>query len=67
MIDPKPRIEFEAAAADAGITSDGTAVLSFVISGPTDVSIFLGRDELDGLCERIVRELKRVPKPTARG
>ncbi len=63
MIDPKLRIEYEAVAADAGITTDGTAVLSFVISGATDVSIFLTRDELDGLAAKIARELKRVPKP----
>jgi hypothetical protein len=62
MIDPKPRIEFEAVAADAGIMTDGTAVLSFVVSGPQDVSIFLSRDEAAGLYERIGRELKRVPK-----
>jgi len=43
MIEPKPRTEFEAVAADAGITTDGIAVLSFVISGATDVSIFLTR------------------------
>jgi hypothetical protein len=66
MIDPKPRIEFEAVAADAGITIDGSAVLSFVISGPTDVSIFLSRAELGGLGERIARELKRAPRPTAK-
>jgi len=65
MTDPKPRIEYQAVAADAGITTDGTAVLSFVVSGATDVSIFLSRDELDGLFARIARELRRAPKPTA--
>ena len=61
-----PDMNYEAISCDAGISTDGVAVLTFLTSNQENLCISMRREELEALLYGIDLELKRVISPQTR-